>query len=350
MRYLVLWKQLASYSAACFRALTATGAAVRVIHRAATPDAPYDDGDLTSGLDARAWVHAIDDASVAAEIEQFVPDVLLVCSWDVGAYRRCAIRWRGRALRVLCMDNPWLGTPKQWAGRIVAPVAIRRAYDAAFLPGERQAAFARRLGFSDAELLWGLNACDERFFEVRRDGPARSFAYVGRLAPEKGIDTLAAAYQAYRAAVARPWPLLVAGTGTEEPALSGLDGVDIRGFVPPAVLADLYAEVGCLVLPSRFEPWGVVVQEAAAGGAAVVCTTAVGAAERLVVDGYNGRVVPVDEPGALAQALAWVSARTPSQLEALSAASTRLACQFTPQRWAEHLTDRVPELLAGRRR
>lgn len=346
MRVMVLWKQLSSHTAACFRALDEAGATVRILHRAATPNAPFNDAHLTRGLSAEGWEEEIDAQHVDEELAAFAPDVILICSWDVGAYRIAARRWRGRALRVLCMDNAWLRTPKQWAGRVIAPWVIQRSYDVAFLPGERQAEFAIRLGFSDRDILWGLYCCDDMFFASEDTTSAKGFIYVGRLIPEKAIDTLAQAYEMYREASDEPWSLTIAGTGPLSPMLESRPGVTLHDFVPPERLPALFRSAGCFVLPSRFEPWGVVVHEATASGLPVVCTTACGASTRLVLDGYNGRVVSPGSAAALGEAMRWVAGLGTEDRAAMSQASRQLAQQFTTQRWARYLLQRTAELRA----
>src|SRR5688572_9846622 len=116
---------MAGYTAACFGALQDQGAEVLLAHRAATSDAPFDDAALALDAETVRWTTRPDERSLKARIEGFNPDVLLVCSWDVGGYRRIARAMAGRTLRVLFMDNPWLGTPKQWAGRAVSPLVVR---------------------------------------------------------------------------------------------------------------------------------------------------------------------------------------------------------------------------------
>jgi glycosyltransferase involved in cell wall biosynthesis len=276
---------------------------------------------------------------------------MLVSSWHIGPYRRAARRRRGTTLRILCMDNQWWATPRQIVGVASSPLLVRPAYDAAYLPGDRAADFARKLGFSDERIVRGIYSCDHPRFdavaEARGSGlSARAFVFVGRLEREKGIDVLVEGYRRYRELTDDPWPLFVGGVGSEAPRLASAPGVDAIGFVQPDRLPDLLARSGCLVLPSRFEPWGVVVHEAASVGLPVVCTSVVGAASRLVLDGYNGVIVPPGDAGSLARGLLRISTSTDDRRAAMTRASRSLARQFTPDRWADHLLSRIHELRA----
>lgn len=340
---------MSGYAYASFAALQARGVDLFLAHRAATREAPFDDRQLDLGIETHAWRERPVEALLRSQLEHFAPDALLVISWDVGAYRRIARTLGGRTLRLLCMDNSWLGTPKQWAGRASAPVLIRPTYDVAFLPGERQAAFARRLGFAEEDILWGLYTCDQpAFAAVRHDragDPPPAFVFVGRLVDTKGADVLAEAYRIYRRDARTPWPLIVCGTGPMAGRLAHLEGVEMLGFVQPSELPAVFARSGCLVAPSTFEPWGVVIHEAASAGLAVVCSTACGASTRLVLDGYNGAVVPAGNPTLLAEAMTAVAAEGVDRTE-ISRRSAELAAQFTPDRWAAYLVERLPRLRA----
>ncbi|HEY8527405.1 MAG TPA: glycosyltransferase family 4 protein [Acidimicrobiales bacterium] len=348
-RVAVLWGGLSGYFHAQLSALRAAGAEVLVVHRSLDASAPFDLDELTLAIDARAWSEAPDETELEAALDDFDPDVLLVMSWDVGAYRRAARRRRGRTLRLLCMDNQWWGTAKQWGGVLISRFVLQPAYDAVFVAGGRQAEFARRLGFRAERTMWGLYVGDTPTFEKvavdRGDQlPPEAFLYVGRLAPEKAIDVLAAAYQAYRRRVADPWPLIVSGTGPEVHRVAGLEGVELLGFVQPSQLPEVMARAGCLVLPSRFEPWGVVVHEAAAAGLPIICTWVCGASTRLVLDGYNGVVISPDDAAGLADGLARISTAGAVRRLAMGRASRQLAQQLTPDRWASYLLERVPDL------
>ena len=102
------------------------------------------------------------------------------------------------------------------------------------------------------------------------DGPL--VAYCGRLVHEKGVQDLLAAVPRLR----RRHPglrVVVAGTGPAEASLReqarslrlGRSAV-FAGFVPDADLAALVAAADCAVVPSRYEPFGMVALEAGGGG------------------------------------------------------------------------------------
>ena len=347
LRVAILWQAMAGYTRVCFSALVARGVDVRLVHERGAADAPYDRDATSAGLDAIAWDG--DPAVVERTLADLDPHAVLVSSWHIHAFRRAVRRRRGRTLRVLCMDNQWWATPKQILGVATSRAAVRPAFDAAFVAGERSADFARRLGYGDDRIIRGLYTCDHPTFAAvaaARGGrpPPPAFVYIGRLVGVKGIDVLAAGYRRYRTLVDDPWPLVVAGAGPEAARLAGVDGVEAVGFLQPAELPALLARTGCLVLPSQFEPWAVAVHEATAAGLPVVCTWVCGAAGRLVNDGYNGAIIPPGDPDALARALARVSSATEADRAAMSRASVALAAQFTPARWADMVITRIAEL------
>ncbi len=345
----MLWTRLSGYLSSCFHALVDAGAEVLVVHEAALDEAPFDDGVLTAGFRSSSWRDAPDDAELDRLLDEFEPDAIVVNSWHVGAYRRAARRRRGRTLRIVTVHNQWTATPKQLAARLVAPVLLAPTYDAAFVCDERQAVFAERLGYPAERLLWGVNTGDQPAFArvaaERGDAPAPpAFLFVGRLVADKAADVLATAYARYRRDAPEPWPLLVAGVGPLADRLAPLDGVEMLGFVQPADLPGVFARAGCLVLPSRLEPWGVVVHEATSAGLAIVCTRICGASTRLVLDGYNGAIVSPGSEAGLARALARISGASADERRAMGAASRSLSLQYTPSRWAGMLLSRIPEL------
>lgn len=130
--------------------------------------------------------------------------------------------------------------------------------------------------------------------------PPRYVLFAGRLVEAKGLPELLTALD--RLGEDAP-PLVVAGTGPLESRIRERRGIVSVGFQPRDTLVELYALADRCAVPSRDEPWGVVVNEALACGAPVVATDAVGAVRDLVRDGLDGWVVRSGDVDALAAAL-----------------------------------------------
>ena len=163
-----------------------------------------------------------------------------------------------------------------------------------------------------------------------------SFLFCGRLVPEKAPDVLADAYRIYRKSVAQPWPLQVVGHGPFDGGLAGMPGVRMSDFVQPEVLAGVYADAGALILPSRFDCWGVVALEACAAGLPVVISDGCGVADELATPA-NGSTVPVEDPDSLAAALAALSEASLEQRQEWGRHSAEIASTYSPEHWAETL-------------
>ena len=349
MRFYLAWQYITGYSTSGMHELVKQGHTVKLMHQEALVHppflAPFDDAELTEGLDASSWSGKPDAEKLFREIEEFQPDVLVVNSWHIPAYMKAARKWRGKALWVVVMDHQWLGTPKQWLGRLTRSIYIQPAFDAAWMPGDVQAVFARHLGFEQHEIITGLYTCEDAFFTGPQPEPKDAFVFIGRLVDTKGVDVLAAAYRKYREVAKDPWPLKVVGMGPMDEELKAIDGTELLGFMMPKDLPGVLDDAGCLLLPSRFEPWGVVVHEAIASGLAVICTIECGASSRLVNDGYNGRVIAADKVDEMVEAMLWISNADPEKRVLISERSAELAKQYTPQRMAENLVNKSAQLL-----
>ena len=97
------------------------------------------------------------------------------------------------------------------------------------------------------------------------------------------------------------------------------------------------ASAGCLILPSQFEPWALVVHEAAAAGRLILASENVGAVTHLVQPGYNGFIFNNKDVAGLASLMSRVSAMTDTELDRMSRASYLLSLQFSPKQWADTL-------------
>ncbi|GAA5183184.1 glycosyltransferase family 4 protein [Rugosimonospora acidiphila] len=146
------------------------------------------------------------------------------------------------------------------------------------------------------------------------DGPLIGFA--GRLVYEKGVQHLVHALPelTYRHPGLR---VVIAGDGPHKGELQSeihrlrLDErVNFAGFVGQDLPAT-FAASDAVVVPSIYEPFGMVALEAAAAGAPLAVSSTGGLAE-IVQSGVTGVTFPAKDPGALAAAVAALLADAPA--------------------------------------
>jgi len=154
----------------------------------------------------------------------------------------------------------------------------------------------------------GIDLTAWEFAERRRAvGPAE-LLFAGRLEYEKGVQDLITALPLIR----RRHPgttLTVAGEGTQREWLAGLavnhrvaDAVTFLGNQDHDALVRLMRRCEAIVLPSRYEPFGIIALEAAASGIPLVTSTAGGLGEA-VHDGTTGLTFPPAQAPDLAAAV-----------------------------------------------
>lgn len=183
---------------------------------------------------------------------------------------------------------------------------------------------------------WPFAGAAARRDRAAVDATGARLLFLGRLEYEKGVQDAIAALPRLR----RSHPgtrLTVAGSGTQLDFLRAearrrrvVGAVDFVGALDhPGLVAALHAHDVAL-LPSRYEPFGIVALEAAACGTPLVTSTAGGLGEA-VVDGVTGRsFAPADIAGLAAAVRSTLDA--PAEAAAMAArARERLGTEFS---WA----------------
>lgn len=364
MKLAVLYAELSGYVVGCLEALrSSTECSLFIIAKPAVKDAPFASDSLYRAgrvLDRST----LGELEILEQLREFGPNAVLVSGWADPVYNRICRRLKATGVPVIAgCDTQWKGSLRQRLASLVAPWHVHRFIDVLWVTGERQRQLARALGFLGNRCWDGFYACDwERFsknseklkaetLKPKSTSPQSSsqggeegtepvpyFHFVGRYVEEKGIEDLAEAYQIYRHQVSNPWPLVCAGKGELRSVLIRA-GAEDRGFVQPDDLPELMHRASAFVLSSRFEPWGVVVQEAAAARLPLIVTEACGAGVHLVRENYNGFVAETQHPKSLAAVLIRMHRLSAKERQEFGVRSWELSKQYTPERWATTLRE-----------
>jgi len=269
-----------------------------------------------------------------------------------------AARWARRRGRpaVLMSESQEIDRPRVWWKELVKRRRAR-LFDAAVVGGPAHRDYLVKLGMSADRIAMGYNAVDNDYFatEARRwrDRPAGRaglpaapyFLTVCRFVPDKNLVRLVEAFARYRrsAAARSAWDLVLCGDGpgradVEAAAIASgcRDAIHRPGFLQIDGLPRWYAHAGAFVLPSLLEPWGLVVNEAAASGLPLLVSHRAGCSATMVPEpeGTTGaRFDPLDVP-AIAARLAWLASMRPDDREAMGRRAAATVAQWGPDRFA----------------
>jgi glycosyltransferase involved in cell wall biosynthesis len=245
--------------------------------------------------------------TIVSVVKQFEPDVIHAHSTFAGALARLIYGWRPRRPALVYCPHGWAFNIQAaaWkqnlvalAERLMAPLC-----DSIVAISDFEAEEAIRIGIPQRKITTIRNGipldpppCPNN---VDWPDPRRKILFVGRLDRQKGYDVLEAALNGLQGDVTAR----VAGAAVvTTPPVSETKSVEFLGWLSPP---DIEAHLRCadvLVMPSRWEGFGLTALEAMRAGKPVIAS-AVGGLPELVADGVTGRLVPPENVPALRRAL-----------------------------------------------
>ncbi len=341
---LFLYTELSGYFLSCIKALTeAYDAEVHIVRWPVNKEAPFK-FTLPTGVKVydKQQYSRQQLKGLAQEIN---PDLIFCSGWLDKDYLAVARSFHKRIPILVGLDNHWYGNPKQQIARLVAPFTLQRIFTHAFVAGEPQAIYARKLAFAPERIMQGyysanVPAFHEQYMQslaVKSKSFPKRFIYVGRYVPQKGLDILWQAFIELQNEQPNEWELWCLGTGPLEQNSTQHPKIKHFGFVQPDQLKDYISKTGVFILPSLFEPWGVVVHEFAAAGFPLLCSDKVGAASAFLKPGVNGYIFKAGDVVSLKNALKSVITKSDKELLQMGEESVSLALQNTPAIWADKL-------------
>lgn len=341
MKLLALWAPLADYSVASLKYLCENyDVELVLVYRSSESNAPYDDLGLNFCKQSICWKDT--DSNKISEIcSEFMPDVVIMSSWNYRQYMKIAKMCKERSSYVVStFDGQWMGTLKQRFGIFISRFYLKPRIDNFFVAGDRQAAFARKLGYKNPFMgYYSANTTIESL-DVYNEKRLNRFIYAGRLVKEKNIEVLLKSYMIYRNLVNDPWDLVICGKGPLSHLCVNVPGVTLMSFLQPKALKQLMLSSKCLLHLSLYEPWGLVIHEAALYGLCIISSYHTGAATIFVRDGINGFVVN-PEAQLIANYMKKVSCMDDLQLESMSKVSKVLGELWTTEKWAEYVFNNI---------
>lgn len=307
--------------------------------------AAHDPHEFEFGPDMMAWTLAMGHAMTRAGLrlrDRWVPDVVHAHDW-LAAHPAIALAEFFDVPIISTMHateagrhSGWVSGPisrqvhaiESWLAResdslITCSASMAEEITELFGPGLAQISVIPN----------GIDSSRWPFARRRKHAGPPELLFFGRLEYEKGVHDAIAALPRIR----RSHPgttLTIAGDGTQQDWLvevarkhKVLKAVRFAGRADHDQLLELLHRVDAAVLPSHYEPFGIVALEAIAAGAPLV-TTNVGGLGEAVIDGKTGLSCPPRDVPALAAAVRAVLDDPASAQRRAVAARERLTSDF----------------------
>jgi glycosyltransferase involved in cell wall biosynthesis len=309
---LVFWHNIISpHQAPFLRELAASGHEVLVVATEAMSVEREQLGWSPPELGSAQVILGPDQARVRLLVKQSGSDAIHFLAGargtELGRQVAHVCRSSGRRMGLITEspDARGLGGPLRWVKYAGERVTMGKYFEFILAMGQRGVRWFRRCGYP-ASRVFPFAYVTERF--PQNPGPSVDgdfhFLFVGQLIHRKGVDLLLRAL-----ALVSGCKVSVIGDGPEREKLIKLAakcGLNNRvlwhGKMGSTQAQSEVCKADMLVLPSREDGWGAVVNESLMSGIPVICSSACGAAD-LITAPWLGTVFPAGNVSGLAAAL-----------------------------------------------
>jgi glycosyltransferase involved in cell wall biosynthesis len=279
-----------------------------------------------------------DDNALIKLIAGQNPSIIYVSGTMDKGYLKAALYFRRLGVKLVAgTDNKWFNNWKQRIQILFSWTLFRKYFEYVWIPGTRQYAFVRLLGYNDDKIVKNLYSANTNIFfgayernrAARKEKFPHTFVYVGRFSPEKGVDVVYNAFMAAKKEVQNDWKLIMVGA-TGNSVYKPSEFVDIQGFMPNSELPTHAANWGVFCVSSYREKWGVVIHEFAAAGLPMLCVDCAGANEAFLVPGYNGYDFLTGSPEDMKKKMLLLMSKTDDELFLMGERSHEMAHSINP--------------------
>lgn len=334
-KILYLYAEVMPYNLPVFRTLKDNGYEVDVVQldkRKLTPfEYPGEEG-------ITIWNSSAYNSYSDFERAFFMQDVCLVYVSELVNRWYWQLAWKYRHKKhipvVVGCDAQWSGSRNNYIKKLLFPITYRQVFSHIQCAGIWQADYARRIGFKRNQIITPLLCADnEQYYKVdieaKKHNYPKQFIFVGRLNEVKGIKEILSVWKTIQDK--KGWTLTLIGSGPMEELIRESQDIVLRPFMSQKDICAVMQESGCALIPSRKEPWGLVVHEAAAAGLPIIASRCCGATYKFVIDGYNGFCIEGSDEDSLRESMFRIMESDDASLIKMSIRSRQLAQSIFPE-------------------
>lgn len=333
-KILVFYTELADYVLNSFSYFSDNyNSEIHVIHWPINSEAPF---DFNKGSKIKLYNKENLNSSLSNIAKEINPDAIICAGWMDKEYLEVVKQYSNTIPTILTMDNHWEGNLKQHILKYISPFYLKKIFSHIWVPGDPQKEYAKKLQFDDKQILTGFYVANKTVFEKINYRHENTFVYIGRYIEHKGIRDLWTAFVELKKEFPNNWKLKCIGTGEMWDKRIKHDDINHIGFLQPSEISN-HIKGGVFILPSHFEPWGVVVHEFAMAGFPMVISNKVGAGTKFLNN--NGFLFSSGNIPDLKEKMRLIMNTTDEEVKEYSNQSKLNSKLISNEYWAEQLND-----------
>tara|TARA_Y100001954_G_scaffold238970_1_gene309913 strand:+ start:1804 stop:2865 length:1062 start_codon:yes stop_codon:yes gene_type:complete len=275
------------------------------------------------------------------------PKMVLVSGRMNKNYLKISREIKNKGVLVVGMnDEQFLNNYKQMIQKIFSNFLYRRYFTHIMVPGFGGYKLSKYLGFSDNQILQPLYSADNilfnKCFVSRKSNNKSGILFIGRLNKVKWIDYLIECHNELFSTNQITDKLHIVGDGPLKKVLNlKLNGIINHGFITQKEIFKIMSEVKYFILPSLYEPWGVVMHEAACAGIPIVSSDKVGSRHEFIEDNKNGYTFKSGNYNSLKNVLIKMNSKTKNEILNMGNYSYKLSKKVSTKKWAKTINNLI---------
>ncbi len=307
-KILILYHELMPYNIPVYKELVKMGYELHIVHIDVNKLTPYKAKGL-EGVDVKGISTFEDYDDFLNFCISISPSLIFICEgkrkwyWKVGFY----FHKRHPQIPILCgSDAQWTGRRNNYLKKYFFRFLYGRCFTHILCAGLWQCVYALKIGFKREQILTPLYSADTELYnkvdiESKNNHYPKRFLYVGQFIERKGLNCLLEAWNGINDK--KGWVLTLVGSGVMEQKLKECSDIEVHPFMEQNEICTIMNETGCAIMPSLYEPWGLVLHESAAAALPVIVTKHFGASSQFMINGMNGYIVDEGDVESLRNAM-----------------------------------------------
>ena len=243
------------------------------------------------------------DSLYKKNISSIKPDAIISVGWADRSYQRLLMYANSNNIPCIIVSDSIMKTEnnkRRFFLKEILKKIILRGYSAAFVAGKESKDYLIKLGFNDERIFKPWNVVDNSFFEKSSSKLDKSeykyFLCVSRLLERKNLFNLIKNFSNYQKE-GGSWGLKIIGSGDLYLKLKNYvqkiknnRKIEIINWLQIDDLVNYYKQASAFILPSYFDNWGLVVNEAISSGLPCIVSQNCGCAVDLIKNNESGFV------------------------------------------------------------